>query len=376
MVLTLGVTAARAEVTVQLAVPGDPALQPEKTLEIAASQVDGILGNATFSQRVADVFASLAALREDAKAFVGEFLLSDPRTRKIQWISAETDPLAIRLRQNGSGIDIRISGLVVTARVKVDEGNLSLDKEIFSKIFCPEIKYTLKLYISAIGRFRSSDLTLEALTVPRPSYQITHVSCTGVLGPIGAALDELIKKGVGDRLRQRFAEAFQAHQNFGSLNAMVSLGDLVARLDQAVPSGPIKDRVMAVVDRFLYLASQPAFLQLDIELHENLFGSGSHLIRIAGSSIPPDDVLSIDYPLVTWFGGTPPYDVYLDTGSSINRVTTTAGTTWVGPTTIHAGTRVLVISTNPVVAGLKSFPTQEVINFVRGGAGCPECVLR
>ncbi len=312
----------------------------------------------------------------DAKIFVGEFLSSDPRVRNIKWIKAETNPFRILLRQNEEGVDVRVSGLIVTARVKADEGNISLGKEIFSAIFCPEVKYTVELYISAIERFRASDLTLETLTVPRPGYQITHVSCSGVLGPIGSALDELFAKGVGDRMRRQFAEAFPVRQNFGSLNAMVSLGDLVARLDQAVPPGPVKDKVMVVADRFLSLAGQSSYLQLEIELREDFFGLGNHLIRIAGSSIPPTDVLTTDYPLITWFGGTAPYDVYLDTGNRISRVTTTSASTWVGPTTIHTGTRVLVVSTNPVVPGLKSFPAQGVINFVPGGPDCPQCELR
>ncbi len=368
--------AVRADVTVQLAVPDDPANRPEKTLEVTASQVDAILGDTTFSQTTDDIFASLTALREDAKNLVGRFLLSDPRTRLIKWITVNPDPLTIRLRQTTNGIGVRISGLIVTARLKVDEGNVGTLKEIFSAIFCPEVKYTLKLYISATGRFRPNDVTLETLSVPRPGYQITHVSCSGVLGPLGIMLAEIFEKGIGDALRQDFENAFRNRQNFGSLDRMVSLGSLIAKLDQVVPDGPVKDKVIAVADHFLFLAQQPASLQLDVVLRENMFGAGHHLIRIAGSSIPPNDVVAVDYPLVTWFGGTPPYDVYLDTGGHIGRVTTTDGNNWIGPRDIHTGARVLVVSTNPVIPGLKSFPTEATINFVPGGSDCPQCVLR
>ena len=87
-------------------------------------------------------------------------------------------------------------------------------------------------------------------------------------------------------------------------------------------------------------------------------------------------VVTVDYPLVHWFGGTPPYDVYLSDLGNTWKVTTTSTSTWVGPTTVHTGTKVLVVSTNPVVPGLKSFPTAGEISFVPGGPDCPSCSLR
>ncbi|RME23499.1 MAG: hypothetical protein D6800_09770, partial [Candidatus Zixiibacteriota bacterium] len=367
---------ARAEVTVQLAVPGDPASQPVKSVEITASRVDSMLGNSTFSRITTDIFDSLALLREDAKSAIGEMLLSDPRTVSIKWMKAQTDPLAILLRQASDGIDVKVSGIVVTARVKADEGKVKTTKEIFAAVFCPTIKYTVEFRISALGKFRASDLMLQSLTVPRPGYQVTNVTCSGLLGPIGKILDELFFTGVGDRTRQGFARALQARQNFASLDAMISLGDLVAKLDQAVPAGPVKDRLVEIADRFLLLAAQPASLQLRILLRENVFGPGGHLIRLEGGSIPPDAVVTVDYPLVDWFGGTAPYDVYLDDGQYVHKVATTSASSWVGPTNIHTGTRVLVVSTNPIIPGLKSFPAEGVISFVPGGPDCPRCVLR
>lgn len=37
--------------------------------------------------------------------------------------------------------------------------------------------------------------------------------------------------------------------------AVISLGDLVAKLDPAVPAGPVKDRLVEIADRFLLLAA-------------------------------------------------------------------------------------------------------------------------
>jgi len=117
-------------------------------------------------------------------------------------------------------------------------------------------------------------------------------------------------------------------------------------------------------------------LQLRILLRENVFGPGAHLIRLEGGSIPPQSVVTVDYPLVHWFGGTGPYDVYLDDGRFVYKVATTSGSTWVGSTNIHTGTKVLVVSHNPVIAGLTSFPSVGVISFVPGGPDCPSCSLR
>ncbi len=86
--------------------------------------------------------------------------------------------------------------------------------------------------------------------------------------------------------------------------------------------------------------------------------------------------MTVDYPLVHWFGGTAPYDVYLDDGRFVYKVATTSGSTWVGATNMHTGTKVLVVSHNPVIAGLTSFPSVGVISFVPGGPDCPSCSLR
>ena len=49
--------------TISLAVPGDPLVQPLKTREFKASEIDAVLGNTQFTRLVENIFVGLEDVR-------------------------------------------------------------------------------------------------------------------------------------------------------------------------------------------------------------------------------------------------------------------------------------------------------------------------
>ena len=68
---------------------------------------------------------------------------------------------------------------------------------------------------------------------------------------------------------------------------MFSLGDLTQNLFQAVPSGVVADKSLAVIGQFLSMAHEDIGVVLEVELRPDLYGPGGHLISLTASQQKP-----------------------------------------------------------------------------------------
>ena len=365
------VGSAAAEVTVSLAVPGDPISRPLKTIEFTASQIDTVLGNTQFTTLANGIFTNLedlrAALAQETAVQVGNFA----KVKRVNSVTVSFAPLIIKARQLSSGIGVDIKNIEILVDFLSTKPNIPL--------VCQNARVIALFHVVGTSFASLPDLTLSPVTVPKPKVEVVEARCTGPLrglfNLLGSELTQIIEKLAEKALRKMLPEQL----NFTVFPAMFSLAELTAKIDRALPPGPIKDKVIAAVDHLVLLATQPAHLELEMMLHPNMMGAGRHFLRLTASSQPPSAVVTTDYPIVTWFGGTAPYDVYFlpPAGAGAgSKVATTTGHTWVGPAQARVGSRVLVVSHNPIIPGLRSFPAQASVDFVPGGADCPQCILR
>lgn len=353
--------AARAEVTLRLATPGDPLSNPTEDIEITASAIDAAVGTNFFSTQANAVVADLAVLRADLEVAARNQILSDPRTISVLALTVATDPISVRLTQAIGAIGLSVAGIHLNFTEKATV-------PFPLNILCPTITFTAEVDFTGAGTFNHITGVLDNIDIG-DDINVTGASCSGVIGFVINFLDEIF--GVVNGLVENKIESnLRVLLDFDTIQTMFSLTNLTQDLVQAIPPGPVKDKVLVLVDQFLFLLSQNRGLQLDISLDPDFYGPTGPLLSLTASHQMPSlaventndtTLITVDSP------GAARHDIYWSGGFIAS---TTNG--FLAIPILPETTQILAVGVNSLIPGLKSFPATDLVpaNPGCGPEGC------
>ncbi len=349
-----------ADATLRLATPGGPTTSPIREVEITASEIDAALGTDFFSTNADALFMDLVALHAQLEGEIRSIALSQNKIKSVEMVRVETNPVSVRLMQLAGAVSLHAQGITTTLQATAKGG---------IPILCSSVHFTAIVQSASDGTFDLFTGLLDNIRVDN-AVTVTQADCSGVFGFLGNLLAEIFVDGVDNLVQQKISSALENYAGFDSIQTIFSLEELTRDLDRALPPGEIRDRVLAVVDHFLSLASQNAGLQLDIVLDPDFYGAGNPLVSLTASQQKPTvsadngttfTLIAVDAP------GASQYDIY-----AVGLLLASTSTSPITVPRQAAGSEILAVAHSGVIPGLKSFPGQALVreNFSCGVTGC------
>lgn len=348
--------AAQAELTLRLATPGDPINNPIEDIEITASAIDAVVGTNFFSTQANALVADLAALRQDLEGIIRDHVLLNPDIRSVQSVVVRTNPISARLTQKTSAIGLSVAGIDTTVNATADG----------IPLLCPSVSFTAEINSTGNGTFNFLTGLIANIDISN-NVNVTGASCSGLFGFLGNILAAIFTDGLNNMVEGRIEDGLQDFVDFGSVQTMFRLTALTQDLVQAIPPGPIKDKVLVLVDQFLFLLSQNAGLQLDISLDPDFYGPTGPLLSLTASQREPSvsaDLIQSETIITVNAPGAIRYDIY---AQGFFLISTTSSPVTVGYQA--PGHEILAVAHSALIPGLKSFPRQTLVEELFSGCG-------
>ena len=351
--------AAQAEVTLRLATPGDPINNPTENFEITASQIDAAVGTTFFSTQADALVLNLAALRQDLEVVIRDHVLLNPKITSVQSVTVLTNPISARLTQLADAIGLSVSGIDTSLSATADG----------IPVICPSVHFTAAINSTGNGTFDLFTGLIANININN-NVNVTGASCSGLFGFIGNILAGIFVDGLPNFIEGKIEAGLQNFLDVNSVQTMFSLAALTQDLDQAIPAGPLKDKVLVVVNDFLALLSQNSGLVLDIEIDPDFYGPTGPLLSLTASHRMPSLVVenTNDTTLITVDSpGAIRHDIYWS-GGFIGSTTNGFLAIPIQP----QGTQILAVGVSSLIPELKSFPALATVpqNPSCGPQGC------
>ena len=345
----------------RLATPDDPINNPTESFEITASQIDAAVGTNFFSTQADALIADLAQMRTELENELRDQALSFPQIISVLALNVATNPISARLTQGTNAIGLSVKGVHANSTLKADVS-------FPLSILCSKVTFTVDADFTGTGTFNFLTGVLDNINF-NDDINVTNASCSGIFSFVANLANSIF--GVVNALIENMLESkFQNLLDIGSVQTAFSLTNLTQDLDQAIPAGPLKDKVLAVVDNFVGLLSVNRGLVLDIEIDPDFYGPTGPLVSLIASHRMPSLVVenTNDTTLITVDSpGAVRHDIYWS-GGFIGSTTTG----FLAIPILPQGTQILAVGVSSLIPGLKSFPALDTVpqNPGCGPQGC------
>jgi len=346
-----------SDTILRLVTPDNPVTNPIDDIQITASAIDIALGTQFFSVTAEGLFDDVAALRGQLRQIVLEEAIQSGQLSQIDSVTVDFDPLAARLLQFGSFINVEVSGLTTELRARASSG---------IPLLCGTVRFTALIDSRALGRF---DAFTGALDNPdiRHNINVTEASCSGVFGFLGNILADIFIGGIDGQIESQMKSALDNALSFNDLPGFFSVKDMTADLIAAIPSNAVAFKVQGVANHIFSQVEQSGGLRLDIELRPDFNGAGAHMITLTASQERPQVFAQeqrVSGVLIDITGAPSNlYEIYYwdPVAAAWRHLTTTSSGLNILPALPNGANRIMVVAESNVVPGMRSFPVERLV---------------
>lgn len=334
--------------TVTVATPGHPINNPLKQESITSSQIDSFIGGNSATQLTDGLFADIAELNSDIESEIRTLLFDNPKTKSVEWVDANIDPIYAKLTQESTSVSLSISGMSVRFKAKADG----------KPVLCPTVTYTAEINgIKAAGVYDAYTGILQGPNLTHESLDVTNASCSGI---IGAIVDIF---GIADDfVETELNKAVKGLEGLSYLHEVFSVRSLVDKLLQVVFNQEQTETALVAIDNLVHQTDLNSGIVVDVKIDPRNYTSQNNAVTLTASHERPQ--VSAEYlPSMTTLvyveaDNVEKYDIYRQLqGTTIwEHILTTPYV--INYVQAPPGAKIMAVATNDLIPGLKSFPIE------------------